>query len=711
MTVVPLHSPSGRELALRQLSLLGYQDGDRAALTAFYPTGHPDKDGDVGRKAYFEIPRLPVSDIQQWQAEGRGVYLVINPGGHKKADTTHGFAIFYEHDQLTPEISQDLWRGLGLPEPTFQVSSGGKSIHSYWVLDKPCTVAEWEPLQADLLEYADADRSLKNCNRVMRLAGCKNAATGRRSELVTASERVYPYEALRKAIPCHTPAPESITWATFEQQWSPSSDGIPLELCLTKAHRDYLQRGVSANRNDSGAALARDLIGTANYLQTIGQAFDGDPYALFVDYCRNCVQGNGWNQAEWDAIWKSALSKKPGAALSPEGIEACIKSYQWKQQQPEQKALNPLQKVQEGGYLHPNDEIPQEGEETPEEIAKSLDEAVDRLAAIDLTEFDSWSIYQAHFLAAMRRFRGLRTSVLQQRVEEVRRRGESTGLITASDLLDDTFTEIEQRASGMILPGIPSGFIDIDAMTQGFQPSDLIIVAARPSMGKSSFVLNVAKNVVQRHKMPVAFFSLEMSKQQLTYKLISDEVSIETSRLRTGRIAPHEWEPLGASLQRLSACPLSIDDTPNPTVGDIRGRCKKFQVEAGGALGLIIIDYLQLIGSADENRVQELSKITRALKGLGRELNVPIISLSQLSRGCESRTNKRPMMSDLRESGSIEQDADLIMMLYREEYYDPDTADRGITEINIVKHRNGPTGTVKLLFEPQFTRFRNLAAA
>ena len=200
-----------------------------------------------------------------------------------------------------------------------------------------------------------------------------------------------------------------------------------------------------------------------------------------------------------------------------------------------------------------------------------------------------------------------------------------------------------------------------------------------------------------------------MSKEQLVYRLLSSEAQVESGRLRSGRLSQHEWAPLSNAIDSLSQIPIFIDDTANITVNEIRSKCRRLQAEQGGALGLILIDYIQLMEGGGDNRVQELSKMTRALKQLARELNVPIITLSQLSRGVESRTNKRPMMSDLRESGSIEQDADLIMMLYRDEYYNPDTPDRGIAEVIITKHRNGPVGTVKLLFEPQFTRFRNLA--
>lgn len=229
-------------------------------------------------------------------------------------------------------------------------------------------------------------------------------------------------------------------------------------------------------------------------------------------------------------------------------------------------------------------------------------------------------------------------------------------------------------------------------------------------MGKTSIVLNIAKNVAQLHQLPVCVFSLEMSKEQLTYRLLSMEVGIESGRLRTGRLQQEEWPLLGQGINSLGQLPLFIDDKPNSGVLEMRSLCRRLMAETGKELGLIVIDYLQLMEGTSDNRVQELSRITRGLKGMARELHVPVIALSQLSRGVESRTNKRPMLSDLRESGSIEQDADLVLMIYRDEYYNPETADRGITEVIVTKHRNGPVGTVKLLFEPQFTRFRNLAA-
>ncbi|MEJ6480529.1 replicative DNA helicase [Nostoc punctiforme UO1] len=224
----------------------------------------------------------------------------------------------------------------------------------------------------------------------------------------------------------------------------------------------------------------------------------------------------------------------------------------------------------------------------------------------------------------------------------------------------------------------------------------------------TAFCLNLAHNIAASYKLPVAFFSLEMSKEQLTQRLLASEAQIESSYLRTGRLSQTQWEPLSRAIGILSEMPIYIDDTPNITVTQMRSQARRLQAEVGTELGLIVIDYLQLMEGAGDNRVQELSKITRQLKGLARELSVPVIALSQLSRGVEARTNKRPMLSDLRESGSIEQDADLVIMLYRDEYYSPDTPDRGIAEVIIAKHRNGPTGTAKLLFNPQFTKFQNL---
>jgi replicative DNA helicase len=447
----------------------------------------------------------------------------------------------------------------------------------------------------------------------------------------------------------------------------------------------------------------------------------------------------------------------------------------------------------------------------------------------------------------------------EQKIFGVTQEKPQSGLVHISDTLINVFQEVERRHEGIALPGIPCGFYDLDAMTSGFQRSDLIIVAGRPSMGKTAFCLNLANNIAAGYKLPVAVFSLEMSKEQLVQRLLASEAQIESVYLRSGRISQTQWESLSRAISNLSEMPIFIDDTANITVTQMRSQARRLQAEQNTELGLIVIDYLQLMEGVGDNRVQELSKITRSLKGLARELSVPIIALSQLSRGVEARTNKRPMLSDLRESGcltgdslvrlaatglqvpikelvgksgfpvwalnertmkleiaivsnvfstgikpvftlttrlgkkiratanhkfltihgwkkldelnppqdmclpvvnivqsnellaiansdvywdeivsiipdeeeevfdltvpylhnfvannivvhnSIEQDADLVIMLYRDEYYSPETPDRGIAEVIIAKHRNGPTGTVRLLFDPQFTKFKNLA--
>jgi replicative DNA helicase len=234
----------------------------------------------------------------------------------------------------------------------------------------------------------------------------------------------------------------------------------------------------------------------------------------------------------------------------------------------------------------------------------------------------------------------------------------------------------------------------------------------------TAFGLEIARKMADIHRLPVAIFSLEMSKEQLVYRLLasqskvrSSDMGIDSNRLRSGQISENEWGTVAMAISGLSELPLFIDDTPNPPITELRSKSRRLQSEKGGSLGLILIDYLQLMeGSGSDNRVQEISRITRSLKALARELNVPVIALSQLSRGVEARTNKRPMLSDLRESGSIEQDADLVINLYRDEYYNPETPDRGVAEIIIAKHRNGPVGTIKLLFEPRLTKFENMAS-
>lgn len=271
-------------------------------------------------------------------------------------------------------------------------------------------------------------------------------------------------------------------------------------------------------------------------------------------------------------------------------------------------------------------------------------------------------------------------------------------------------SEMQTNSELAALPGIQTGFYDLDAITQGLQRGDLIYIAGRPSMGKTGALTNIARNIATVQKMPVLLFSMEMGEKSLAYRLASTEIGIETAQLRSGRLRLEDWESFYGATSTLTneGNDCFFLKTGRKSLAEMRAIAKRLQAKVG-PLGLIGIDYIQLMEMGD-NRVQELGRISAGLKAIALDFNCPVIALSQLSRAPEQRTNKRPMMSDLRDSGNLEQDADLIMMLYRDEYYDSETLDKGIAEFNIVKHRNGPTGTVKFLFEPQFTRFRNLAA-
>ncbi|HOX40673.1 MAG TPA: replicative DNA helicase [bacterium] len=289
----------------------------------------------------------------------------------------------------------------------------------------------------------------------------------------------------------------------------------------------------------------------------------------------------------------------------------------------------------------------------------------------------------------------------------------SNKFIPIRSILSEAFERIDrihQDKDKGALRGVPSGFKDLDNLTAGWQKSDLLILAARPSMGKTSFVMNLAENAAIDEKIPVAVFSLEMSKEQLIERLLASQSGVDSWKLRTGNLADDDFQKIGYAMGVLDEAPIFIDDSPGGNIMEIRAKARRLQMEHG--LGLIIIDYLQLMSGrsrgGEANRVQEISEISRGLKGLARELNVPIIALSQLSRAVEHRDDKRPQLSDLRESGSIEQDADMVMFLYREEYYHPDTEKKGITEVLIRKHRNGPIGQVELYFNPSQMRFANL---
>ena len=299
----------------------------------------------------------------------------------------------------------------------------------------------------------------------------------------------------------------------------------------------------------------------------------------------------------------------------------------------------------------------------------------------------------------------------EKEILEVSNRRDSGAFKAVKDVLIEVYDNIEQMHHNQgDITGIPSGFRDLDRLTSGFQRNDLIIVAARPSVGKTAFALNIAQNVAVNTDENVAIFSLEMGADQLVSRMLCAEGNIDAQRLRTGKLEGDDWGKLTMAMGSLSNSGIFIDDSAGIRVSEIRSKCRRLKQEHG--LGMIVIDYLQLISGSSarmsENRQQEVSEISRSLKALARELNIPVIALSQLSRGVESRQDKRPMMSDLRESGSIEQDADIVGFLYRDDYYDQETEKQNIIEIIISKQRNGPVGTVELAFVKEYNKFVDL---
>ena len=293
---------------------------------------------------------------------------------------------------------------------------------------------------------------------------------------------------------------------------------------------------------------------------------------------------------------------------------------------------------------------------------------------------------------------------------EVSERNLGQTFVPIKEILQDSFEKIEDLYHREeFITGVPSGFDEFDDITTGFQPSEFIVVAGRPAMGKTAFCMNIAQYASINKNVPVAIFSLEMSKSQLVQRMLCSEARVDAHNLRKGRLAESDWPTLSMAAGRLASAPIFIDDTSGISSLEIKAKARRLKAQHN--LGLVIIDYLQLIQTAGriENRQQEISEISRSLKGLARELNVPVIAVSQLSRAVEQRIERRPRLSDLRESGAIEQDADLVVFIYREEYYKPKTEKKGIAEVIISKQRNGPTGSVELTFIKEYAKFENLA--
>lgn len=296
----------------------------------------------------------------------------------------------------------------------------------------------------------------------------------------------------------------------------------------------------------------------------------------------------------------------------------------------------------------------------------------------------------------------------EQKIFNILQKKNTKSSVHIKDVLVDAFARLEELYNSRnSITGVPTGFIELDKKTAGLQPANLIFIAARPAMGKSALVLNIAANAAIRNKIPVAIFSLEMSKEELTNRILCSEAMVDSGKVRNGTIGDEDWLKLANALGPVSEAPIYIDDTPGITSMELRAKCRKLKIEHD--LGLVVIDYLQLMqGSRTENRQQEISEISRSLKILAKELNIPVIALSQLSRAPDARTDHRPILSDLRESGSIEQDADIVAFIYRDDYYNEDSEKKNVSEIIIAKQRSGSTGAVELGWIGEYTKFVNL---
>ncbi len=298
----------------------------------------------------------------------------------------------------------------------------------------------------------------------------------------------------------------------------------------------------------------------------------------------------------------------------------------------------------------------------------------------------------------------------EKKIFDVMQRKSQKGYSTIKDILIDSFSRLEELYNNKShITGVPSGFADLDSKTAGFQKSDFILIAARPAMGKSAFALNIATYAATRANVPVAIFSLEMSKEQVANRILCSEALVDSNKVRTGNLEDDEWQKLAETSGELSNAEIYVDDTPGINIMEIRARCRKLKLEKN--IGLVLIDYLQLVqgtGKKGANREQEIAEISRSLKILAKELNIPVVALSQLSRAVEGRPDHRPMLSDLRESGSIEQDADIVMFLYRDDYYHEDSEKKNIAEVIIAKQRSGSLGNVELAWLGNYTKFANL---
>ncbi|NEQ51275.1 MAG: hypothetical protein F6K11_14240 [Leptolyngbya sp. SIO3F4] len=481
-------------------------------------------------------------------------------------------------------------------------------------------------------------------------------------------------------------------WTEFDKTFSlPCDYRVSLLVaCAPKTRKAIEQGATDKGRNDTGAQIARDLLGTANYLDSIGQMYEGDPRRLFQHWCDCYGLTQDKPRGQPNTIWTKAEKDRPSPSLNPTQIEGCLKSWVWK------NAID----------SHTNAEkAQQQAKITSSESSSSPEGALTaddlRVAIAKYSEIKD--PFERHMFARQIKSDFRASNADLSNLSRALKPLATTGAEGLDSILRETFNEIEQRADGKPLPVIQTGFLDLDRKLIGFKKKHLIILGGRSAMGKTAMAVALSLSAARQNKR-VLFISLEMTKQEISERMISNLSSVNSRNIQTGEIPKDKWDALGIAISKLSRLQVVIDDTPRLPVIDIEELALEHKAD------IVFVDHALKLDAPGRDDRERVVYITGFLKDMAKRINTPVILLSQINREVQKQSNKRPSMADLKQSGSLEEDADVILLMYREEYYEPDTTtDRGVAEVIIGKHRNGPVGTVKLLFEPEYSRFRNLA--
>lgn len=492
--------------------------------------------------------------------------------------------------------------------------------------------------------------------------------------------------------------PASTTWSDFDKSFSlPCDVRVPLAAaCAPKTRKALEQGATNKGRNDTGAQIARDLLGTANYLDSIGQPYDGDPHQIFQQWCDQFGLTQDKPKGQPKTIWAKAEKDRPNSSLNPTQIEGCLKSWVWKNTE---HSISGGQGGDKGASNAPSDRYATSQKTDTLESNLTADDL--RGAISEYTEIKD--PFERHMFArgVKSDFRVSNTDLAN--LSRALKPAATTGVEGLDSILCDTLAEIERRAEGGPLPVIKTGYLDLDKKLIGFKRKHLIVLGGRAAMGKTGFSIALALNAAAQGKR-VLFISLEMTKQEISERMLANLASINSHDIQTGQIPMDRWDSLVQAIGHLSGMPIFIDDTPRMPVNQIEDLAIEHKAD------IVFVDHALKVDAPGRDDRERVVYTSGFLKDMAKRTDSAVVLLSQINREVQKQSNKRPSVADLKQSGSLEEDADLVMLLYRDEVYDEHTEDKGVAEVILAKHRNGPTGTVRLLFEPEYTRFRNLAS-